>query len=57
MIHGLCAGIDHGDHIARGFVTQAAFTCPAVGGVRPAWYPLGQEDRRGPPGPGRRASG
>lgn len=24
-------------------VNQAAFTCPAVAGVRPAWYPLGQE--------------
>ncbi len=24
-------------------VNQGAFTCPAVAGVRPAWYPLGQE--------------
>jgi hypothetical protein len=24
-------------------VNQGAFTCPAVLGVRPAWYPLGQE--------------
>jgi len=24
-------------------VNQAAFTCPATLGVRPAWYPLGQE--------------
>ncbi len=24
-------------------VNQGAFTCPAVSGVRPAWYPLGQE--------------
>ena len=25
-------------------VAQAAFTCPVVPGVRPAWYPLGQEN-------------
>jgi hypothetical protein len=24
-------------------VNQGAFTCPAIPGVRPAWYPLGQE--------------
>jgi hypothetical protein len=24
-------------------VNQGAFTCPATAGVRPAWYPLGQE--------------
>ncbi len=24
-------------------VNQGAFTCPAVAGTRPAWYPLGQE--------------
>ena len=24
-------------------VNQGAFTCPVVPGVRPAWYPLGQE--------------
>ena len=24
-------------------VNQGAFTCPAVAGVRPAWYPLGEE--------------
>ena len=24
-------------------VAQTAFTCPAVAGVRPAWFPLGQE--------------
>ena len=24
-------------------VSQTAFTCPVVAGVRPAWYPLGQE--------------
>jgi hypothetical protein len=24
-------------------VSQGAFTCPATAGVRPAWYPLGQE--------------
>src|SRR6202023_2866685 len=24
-------------------VNQGPFTCPATGGIRPAWYPLGQE--------------
>jgi hypothetical protein len=24
-------------------VSQGAFTCPAVAGIRPAWYPMGQE--------------
>jgi hypothetical protein len=24
-------------------VNQGAFTCPAIAGTRPAWYPLGQE--------------